>query len=234
MTSTRERIQRVSLDLFLAQGYEKTSLREIAEELGVTKAALYYHFKTKDDILSSYFQDFGVAVRELLDWAEAQEPTPRLRRELLVRYMDIIGERHKMIRFLHENQPTMRRLDEKSRFKEFMNRMNALMNGPGADLESRVRSFQAIMTVHTSWFLLFEEDEGMTHDELREAALNVALGMLAANDIHRAADPLASSLATAAVAAAEGVLEVQVTAPAHAAKGPESEIPAESGGVAAA
>ena len=42
---TRQRIQAVALELFTEQGYEKTSLREIAERLNVTKAALYYHFK---------------------------------------------------------------------------------------------------------------------------------------------------------------------------------------------
>ena len=37
---TRARIQQVALELFAEQGYERTSLREIAERLGVTKAAL--------------------------------------------------------------------------------------------------------------------------------------------------------------------------------------------------
>jgi AcrR family transcriptional regulator len=41
----------VALALFNQQGYDKTSLRDIAEELGVTKAALYYHFQRKEDIL---------------------------------------------------------------------------------------------------------------------------------------------------------------------------------------
>jgi AcrR family transcriptional regulator len=49
--STRERILDVALDLFTEQGYEKTSLRDIAEQLGITKAALYYHFERKQDIL---------------------------------------------------------------------------------------------------------------------------------------------------------------------------------------
>src|ERR1700677_4503337 len=49
--STRERILDVALDLFNDQGYDKTSLREIAERLGFTKAALYYHFERKEDIL---------------------------------------------------------------------------------------------------------------------------------------------------------------------------------------
>ncbi len=48
---TRERILDIALDLFTTQGYETTSLREIAEQLGFSKAAIYYHFKSKDDIL---------------------------------------------------------------------------------------------------------------------------------------------------------------------------------------
>ena len=50
-SSTRERILDVALELFGAQGYDGTSLRQIAEQLGVTKAALYYHFESKEDIL---------------------------------------------------------------------------------------------------------------------------------------------------------------------------------------
>ena len=54
---TRARIQSVALELFAEQGYERTSLREIAERLGVTKAALYYHFKSKEDIVHSFAED---------------------------------------------------------------------------------------------------------------------------------------------------------------------------------
>src|SRR5215831_11140152 len=50
----RARAQSIALELFAEQGYEKTSLREIAERLGVTKAALYYHFKSKEDIVRSF------------------------------------------------------------------------------------------------------------------------------------------------------------------------------------
>src|SRR5580692_10977479 len=49
--STREKILNIALDLFTEHGYDKTSLREIADELGLTKAALYYHFERKEDIL---------------------------------------------------------------------------------------------------------------------------------------------------------------------------------------
>ena len=49
--STRERILDVAADLFIEQGYDLASLREIAERMGFTKAALYYHFASKADIL---------------------------------------------------------------------------------------------------------------------------------------------------------------------------------------
>src|SRR2546421_10613747 len=49
--STRERILDVALDLFVRKGYTETSLREVAALLGFSKAALYYHFESKQDIL---------------------------------------------------------------------------------------------------------------------------------------------------------------------------------------
>ena len=50
-SGTRERILDISLELFTTQGYDKTSLREIAEHLGFSKAAIYYHFESKEAIL---------------------------------------------------------------------------------------------------------------------------------------------------------------------------------------
>src|SRR4249919_3108886 len=67
---TRERIQSIALELFAEQGYEKTSLREIAERLGVTKAALYYHFRSKEDIVHSFTDDYFAELDALLDWAK--------------------------------------------------------------------------------------------------------------------------------------------------------------------
>ena len=46
----------VALDLFVEQGYDKASLRELAERMGFTKAALYYHFPSKVDILLALHQ----------------------------------------------------------------------------------------------------------------------------------------------------------------------------------
>ncbi len=86
-TDTRSRVQKVALELFAEQGYEKTSLREIAERLGVTKAALYYHFKSKEDIVHSFTDDYFAELDTLLDWAKDQPRGDATRRELLDRYV---------------------------------------------------------------------------------------------------------------------------------------------------
>ena len=82
MTSdTRQRILDVASELFATQGYDATSLREIADRMGFTKAALYYHFKSKDEILKALVEPAYELVSELIerletatgleDWADA-------------------------------------------------------------------------------------------------------------------------------------------------------------------
>ena len=50
---TRQRIQEVARDLFARQGVQRTSLQDIADELGITKPALYYHFASREDLVRS-------------------------------------------------------------------------------------------------------------------------------------------------------------------------------------
>lgn len=68
---TRDRILSVASELFIQQGYEGTSLREIAARLDITKAALYYHFRSKDEILQVLLEPFDTLLDELLQRLEA-------------------------------------------------------------------------------------------------------------------------------------------------------------------
>ena len=49
----KERILEEALQLFSQNGYTGTSMNDIAAKLGVTKAALYKHYKSKQEILDS-------------------------------------------------------------------------------------------------------------------------------------------------------------------------------------
>jgi AcrR family transcriptional regulator len=106
--NTRQRIQDVALELFAEQGYEKTSLREIAERLEVTKAALYYHFKTKEEIVVSIFEDLTQPIGDLIEWGTQQPPTLETKHELVRRYSAALAGAAPLFRFMQENQATVR------------------------------------------------------------------------------------------------------------------------------
>ncbi len=69
---TRERILDVALDLFIEQGYDKTTLRQIAEPLGFTQAAIYYHFAAKEDILVALHLRLHELARPVLEQLVAE------------------------------------------------------------------------------------------------------------------------------------------------------------------
>src|SRR5215468_10180455 len=101
---TRARLRELALQLFAEQGYEKTSLREIAEQLGVTKAALYYYFKSKEDIVRSLVEDYVADMDALIAWARAQPRSPDTRAEIVRRYLRIVANGAEVFRMLHQNQ----------------------------------------------------------------------------------------------------------------------------------
>jgi AcrR family transcriptional regulator len=150
-TSTRERILNVALDLFIEKGFDKTSLREIAEQLGVTKAALYYHFASKEDILMALhlrLHEFGFdALNKLGD----QEPTPALWADLLDQIVDQMLA-HRKIFLLHErNQAAFENLHREERevsHEDLQANFRRLLSDSRLSVRDRVRmaaSFGAVM-----------------------------------------------------------------------------------------
>ncbi|WP_311765477.1 TetR/AcrR family transcriptional regulator [Streptomyces zingiberis] len=177
---TRRRIQDAALSLFVQQGYEKTSLREIAEQLDVTKAALYYHFRTKEDILVSVFQDLARPLDDLIAWGREQPPTLETRRELLRRYSAALDEASPVFRFVQENQAAVRDLSVGETFKKRMFALFELIREEDAPLSGQVRAISALFTIHAGTFAL-RDIEG-DPEEKRAAILEVALDLITAAD----------------------------------------------------
>ena len=174
---TRRRIQDVAMDLFAQQGYEKTSLREIAEHLDVTKAALYYHFKTKEDILASIAEDLTKPVDEVIAWAESQPRSLATKQEMLRRYSEALWAAAPLFRFVQENQATMRELSIGEYFRSKVTALSGLLKEDGAPLTAQVRSITALSAMHWGVFAM-QNVEG-DPEEKRAAILEVALDLLA-------------------------------------------------------
>ncbi|MFG1928508.1 TetR/AcrR family transcriptional regulator [Cryptosporangium sp. NPDC048952] len=101
---TRRQAQRVALELFTKQGYEATSLRQIAEELGITKSSLYYHFPSKEAILRSLFSDRATEAEALVAWVREQPRSPRLLETAVLRWVESLStDKLHGIRFMAAN-----------------------------------------------------------------------------------------------------------------------------------
>jgi len=174
--NTRQRIQDVALELFAEQGYEKTSLREIAERLDVTKAALYYHFKTKEEIIVSLFEDLTKPIEELIDWGRQQPHTLATKQEIIRRYGQTLTDAAPLFRFMQENQATVRELSIGEMFKSRMLGMRDIIIDPDSALVDQVRCVSALFTLHAGMFVL-RDLEGDPEDK-REAVLEVAIDLV--------------------------------------------------------
>jgi len=177
-SGTRERIQAVAVELFAEHGYDKTSLREIAERLDVTKAALYYHFNTKEAIVVSLFEDLIAGLDAIIGWAEEQPRTLETRQEILRRYARLARERPKgMMRFIQESKTTMQELapgeDLQCRFRT----LTGMLHGPDASLTDHLRTSLALITTSAAVFMLKDTDS--TDEERYDAGLELALELVA-------------------------------------------------------
>jgi AcrR family transcriptional regulator len=68
-STTKHRIERAALKLFVQQGIPETSIKEIAREAGVSQGAMYNHYRSKEDLawelFARGFSDIGLELRRL-------------------------------------------------------------------------------------------------------------------------------------------------------------------------
>lgn len=178
-TDTREQIQSVALRLFVERGYDGTSLREIAERLGVTKAALYYHFQSKEQILASLIEDFLGQLDTLVGWAQDQPRIPAARVEILRSYSELLtGRTAELARFMHEGRSGIRELSLATKIRAHFLTLIDLLTPPGNTVTCRLRAQTALMTLHAGTFRDPDLDPGSDESERRAAALTIAIEIL--------------------------------------------------------
>jgi AcrR family transcriptional regulator len=181
--STRERILDVALDLFMAQGYDGTSLRQIAEQLGVTKAALYYHFESKEDILRALhmrLHDFG---KDALDSVGDGPMTLELWGHLLDQLVDQMLAQRQLFLMHQRNQAALEKLhneDHDAAHDDIQNQFRKILLDTRVAERDRVRMAAAFGAAFAGLFLAGESfpdsDTAKLGDMLRECIRDVISG----------------------------------------------------------
>jgi AcrR family transcriptional regulator len=178
----RERILDVALELFTEQGYEKTSLREIADRLGVTKAALYYHFPSKGDIFLELHLRLHELGKGLL--AEAQsvpdEEIIAVWPRLIDRFIDEVLANRQLFLLHQRNHAALEQIADTPRHRaeneDIEQQFRRFLESPAIALADRVRmacSIGAVLMVLMGADALFGDEppervaelvRGVVHD----------------------------------------------------------------------
>ncbi len=151
---TRERILDVALELFNEHGYDKTSLREIAEHLGVTKAALYYHFERKEDLLLELhlrLHELGRGILDQLDGLTDERQVVTAWPGLLDQLIDEVLAHRDLFRFHQRNERALQTLLDNERHRaeneDLEQRFRRFLGNPAIPLADRVRMTCSVTAV---------------------------------------------------------------------------------------
>jgi AcrR family transcriptional regulator len=165
-TAAQTRILDAALELISEHGVSGTSLQMIADAVGVTKAAVYHQFKTKEEIVIALTERELDRLADALEAAEAEKLRPRAREVLLTRVIDIAIERRGAVSTLQFDPVIVRLLAEHEPFQEFIGRLYGALLGDETGVAARVEAAMLSGVISTAVMhpLVADVDD----DQLRE------------------------------------------------------------------
>ncbi|MEW1844447.1 TetR/AcrR family transcriptional regulator [Nonomuraea angiospora] len=138
-SDTRTRIQEVARELFVSQGVQNTSLRQISDRLGITKPALYYHFASRDDLVRSIVQPM---VEDIERFVATRQPGDA--RQLLDDYFELIWRHREVTMMMVRELSVLGFLDLGTRMFDWRRRIIALLLGPELTQAQHIRATVAL------------------------------------------------------------------------------------------
>jgi len=112
---TRSRLLDTAVKLFSEHGVEGTSLQMIADELGITKAAVYYHFKTKDAIADEIVTPLLAELNPIVEEASARRTRGAQIDHALAGFVDLIVRRRALVGLMIRDPGILRAAGRTSR-----------------------------------------------------------------------------------------------------------------------
>jgi AcrR family transcriptional regulator len=171
-TAAQTRIIETALDLFAEHGISGTSLQMIADALGVTKAAVYHQYNTKDEIILAVAEVVLTRLEAAVTAAEAERSRPRAREVLITAMIDLAVERRRMAGILQRDPVMLRFLENHEPFRHVMARVNRLLVGGASHPRARVQAATLAATIAGAVvhpLVLDLDDESLRSQLLKQA-----------------------------------------------------------------
>jgi AcrR family transcriptional regulator len=127
--STRRRLLDAAMNLFGQYGFAGTSLQMIADELDLTKAAIYYHFRTREQLLIALMKPILSEIREVVETAERKRGARGRAEAMLAGYAGVVA-RHRALAAVTTFDPSVRAvLRNEPEWSAVIDRQIALLAG---------------------------------------------------------------------------------------------------------
>jgi AcrR family transcriptional regulator len=134
---TRQGIVDTAQRLFAEHGYEGASLGDIAAEMGLTKAAVYYHFPSKADILRAVLRPTFLAVSDLLDVAETKRSRAERMRVIVNGLVDMLVAQREALSVMAANPAADPDRGNEAEFDAMRRRAITLLYGENPTTDQR-------------------------------------------------------------------------------------------------
>jgi AcrR family transcriptional regulator len=169
-TAAQTRVLDAALKLIAEHGVSGTSLQMIADAMGVTKAAVYRQFKTKEEIVIAITEREMGRLEDALEAAEAEGLGPRAREVLLERMIDQAVDRRGVVSALQFDPVIIRLQAEYEPFQRFIERLYAALLGTEAGVEARLHAamLSSAISVAVMHPLLADVDEKTLRVQLKQ------------------------------------------------------------------
>ena len=137
-STPRSRVIAAAEALFLERGVHATSLQMIADRIGVTKAAVYFQFRSKDEIVRAVIAPAIARITEMVTMAEADVSAARRFDLALDGLVGVVVERGEVAAMLRRDAEVTEMLDNDADFRGLMARLDGLLIGPEPSPDAKV------------------------------------------------------------------------------------------------
>ena len=126
---TRQRLIDVAVELFTRHSFAGTSLQMIADEMGFTKAAIYYHFRTREELLGAVIGPMSAQLSDVIAAAEALSTANARADHMLRGYAELAVANRALVSVLACDPSVTTLLREQPDWADLINRQLALLAG---------------------------------------------------------------------------------------------------------
>jgi AcrR family transcriptional regulator len=177
-SAAQARIISAALELFARNGVGGTSLQMIADTIGVTKAAVYHQYNTKDEIVLAAAEAELERLEAIICTAEAEPSRVRARRTLVTGMIDLAVAHRRTVSTILNDPVIVRFFAEHESFHHIMDRMSRVLMGDDIGHEARVST--AMLTAAISGTVMHPLVTGLDDETLRSQLQQLAVRLLPA------------------------------------------------------